>query len=59
MPERAAELNERAESLLTLAENNLSGAVLEAAEKKLIADGRYLLHNNDFLGSMEAVNYYA
>jgi len=59
MTERAAELNERAESLLTLAENNLSGAVLEAAEKKLIADGRYLLHNNDFLGSMEAVNYYA
>jgi hypothetical protein len=43
--------------LLSLAEGNLSINVLEAAEDKLANEGRYILHNNDFLNSMVMVNY--
>ena len=49
----------RAESLLDLAQSNLSASILELAEEKLSNEGRYPLHNEDFLLSMEGTNYNA
>lgn len=47
----------KAEQLLYLAEINLSEEILEAAEDKLAEEGRYPLHNNNYLNSMIKVNY--
>ena len=52
LPERQQELSGRADSLMVLAESNLSLEVLEQAESKLINEGRYPLHNQEFLASM-------
>ena len=52
LPERQHELSARADSLMILAESNLSEEVIEQAESKLINEGRYPLHNQDFLDSM-------
>lgn len=57
MPERQDELNERANKLLLLAENNLSENVLDAAEQKLHDEGRYFIHSTNFMNSMETVVY--
>tara|TARA_Y100000588_G_C14272084_1_gene932752 strand:+ start:1656 stop:4052 length:2397 start_codon:yes stop_codon:yes gene_type:complete len=59
LPEREQELSMRAESLLDLAQSNLSASILELAEEKLSNEGRYSLHNEDFLLSMEGANYNA
>lgn len=52
LPERQHELAARADSLMILAESNLSEEVIEQAESKLINEGRYPLHNQDFIDSM-------
>lgn len=57
MPERQGELNERANKLLLLAEDNLSANVLDAAEQKLHVEGRYFIHSTNFMNSMETVVY--
>ncbi len=57
MPERQDELNERANKLLLLAEDNLSANVLDAAEQKLHVEGRYFIHSTNFMNSMETVVY--
>lgn len=57
MPERQDELNERANKLLLLAEDNLSENVLDAAEQKLHDEGRYFIHSTNFMNSMETVVY--
>jgi len=57
MPERQDELNERANKLLLLAEDNLSANVLGAAEQKLYVEGRYFIHSTNFMNSMETVVY--
>lgn len=57
MPERQEELNDRANKLIALAEENLSVNVLDEAEKKLHIEGRYFIHSTDFMNSMEAVIY--
>ncbi|AOT07148.1 hypothetical protein [Pseudoalteromonas luteoviolacea] len=59
MPEREEEFSKQANELMELAEQNLSKDVLEQAEDKLVTEGRYLLHNEDFLYSMAGVNYNA
>lgn len=57
MPERQDELNERANKLLLLAEDNLSANVLDAAEQKLHEEGRHFIHSTNFMNSMETVVY--
>jgi hypothetical protein len=59
MPERAEEFTQRANELMELAEQNLSEDVIVQAEDKLVNEGRYLLHNDDFLQTMTGVNYHA
>ncbi|MBA6256468.1 MULTISPECIES: hypothetical protein [unclassified Colwellia] len=58
-PERQLELSEKAEELLLLAETNISDSVFEMAEDKLAIEGRYFLHNSNYLNSMETVIYNA
>ena len=57
LPEREQELNARAESLLDLAQYNLSDSIIALAEEKLSNEGRYPLHSEDFLTSMDGVNF--
>jgi hypothetical protein len=57
MPERQDDLNERANKLLLLAEDNLSANVLDAAEQKLHDEGRYFIHSTNFMNSMKTVVY--
>tara|TARA_R110002050_G_scaffold3742_4_gene19468 strand:- start:29544 stop:31547 length:2004 start_codon:yes stop_codon:yes gene_type:complete len=59
MPEREQELAQRADDLMSLAELNLSEEVLEKAEDKLANEGRYPLHNQDFLQTMTGEYYHA
>jgi hypothetical protein len=59
MPEREMELTERAYYLMSVAETNLSETIFKQAEDKLSTEGRYLLHNDNFLHSMMGVNYNA
>tara|TARA_B100001059_G_scaffold114778_1_gene115069 strand:- start:12365 stop:14749 length:2385 start_codon:yes stop_codon:yes gene_type:complete len=56
MPEREEGFSQRANELMELAEQSLSKDVLEQAEDKLVKEGRYLLHNQDFLQTMIGVN---
>lgn len=56
MPEREEEFSQQANELIGLAEQNLSTTVLEQAEEKLIKEGRYFLHNQDFLQTMTGGN---
>jgi hypothetical protein len=49
IPERSEEFMLKANQLREVAEENLSKAVLEAAEDKLMNEGRYFLHNDNFI----------
>lgn len=53
----AKTLNELANLFLYSAQVNLSEEVYAQAEEKLIEQGRYFLHNDDFLNSMVEIDY--
>ncbi len=55
MPERAMENMNKAELLMAVVEENIDIDIIDAAEDKLMNEGAYALHNDDFILSMTSV----